>query len=260
MMIESRCRCGASGERAAIPERLNRYALATAGAGMVSAASTSAFAGPVPPMSASSAAGWSWSYTIQNNQLGNFWGPISWGANGTLLDTNLIVNPRRVVASVNNSFRDFAFSQAGWDPGVDYVYFGIGPVGAGAVIDANNTGAGLTAWTTGIVAHVFSTRTGTVNNTSASWVTQTARGRPTLGIGRGFFSFKIVDHGNEYFGWIELETVENANKDLTVTIHSWAYGTGSVTAPGTAPVPGVTGLAALACGAAGVRSRRRSLN
>lgn len=180
-----------------------------------------------------------------------------------MLQTNIIPNFRRNTNPVpgNEQFRAFSFSQTPWSAGVDYVYFGAALANGGAMIDANNTGGGGTGWSNSQsqLNLMRSNRSGTLANTTASWRPRTSAPGLLGPVGRGIVSFKVIDHGNTYFGWIDFETQQDANKNAILTIHAWAYSTGSITAASSpAPVPGVAGLAALACGAAGVRSRRRS--
>lgn len=67
-----------------------------------------------------------------------------------------------------------------------------------------------------------------------------------------------------YYGWIDY-TLTRDNDEYTLTVNSWAYNdvagegiiAGQNTAAGSNAVPGLGGLAALAVGAAGVRSRRQ---
>jgi hypothetical protein len=256
---------GAVVEGGAIADRLRRYTLVAVSASTVSAATTAALGGGLPPTSAASAAGWNYTHTLLNNQAsapgGAFRGTISWGANGTLLQTNIIPNFARNTSPVlpgRTQFRAFSVSQTPWSAGVDYVYFGAALAIGGAIIDANNTGGGLTAWNNSQLNLMQSNRSGLLANTAASWV-PVANDPGLLGpSGRGIVSFKVIDHGNTYYGWIDFETQQDASKNAILTIHAWAYSTGSITAP--SAVPGGAGLAALAFGAAGLHGRRRRRN
>ena len=75
--------------------------------------------------------------------------------------------------------------------------------------------------------------------------------------------FSFSDSGESYYGWVNY-TLSMFEDEFTFTINSWAYNdvagegiiAGQNTAAGSA-VPGLGGLAALAIGAAGVRSRRQ---
>ena len=84
-----------------------------------------------------------------------------------------------------------------------------------------------------------------------------------LGTGK-IVGFSLTDSGGEtYYGWIDY-TLSMFEGEYTFTINGWAYNdvanqgiiAGQNTAAGSA-VPGLGGLAALAIGAAGVRSRRQ---
>ncbi len=84
---------------------------------------------------------------------------------------------------------------------------------------------------------------------------------------QGFIAFAISDGlGDWYFGYFDVTISKDgsqAGSSFSLTINAWAYnGTAgqSITLPGTAAVPGGTGLAALAFGASGLRGRRRSRN
>ena len=74
----------------------------------------------------------------------------------------------------------------------------------------------------------------------------------------GAFGIRFNDGGDKYYGWVEVSM--DANNFITV--ERWALETTANTAAGYTPagstaVPGIGGLAALAIGAAGVRSRRQ---
>ncbi|MCP4742765.1 MAG: hypothetical protein GY871_11175 [Actinomycetales bacterium] len=75
--------------------------------------------------------------------------------------------------------------------------------------------------------------------------------------------FSISDTADTFYGWINY-SLSMSQGEYTFTVNSWAYNdvagegiiAGRDTAAGSA-VPGLGGLAALAIGAAGVRSRRQ---
>lgn len=73
----------------------------------------------------------------------------------------------------------------------------------------------------------------------------------------GYIGFSMTTtSGTEINGFVDYE-YENLDYGYELIMKSWAYNIDeSVTMPGTTPVPGLGGLAALACGAAGVRRRR----
>ena len=84
--------------------------------------------------------------------------------------------------------------------------------------------------------------------------------------------FEISEPGSQnYYGWIEytlqLDGAANERNRFLFTINAWAYNdvgdegilAGQNTAAGSNVVPGLGGLAALAIGAAGVRTRRQRI-
>jgi hypothetical protein len=82
---------------------------------------------------------------------------------------------------------------------------------------------------------------------------------------RGFVAFRLVDGLDSYYGYFDVEwsrTGTDVGSILSLNIHSWAYNSvaGQSITTGASAVPGGTGLAALAVGAAGLRGRRRSRN
>lgn len=259
---------GGGSRSASISDRVHRYALTAAGVTAAAVPGGVAMAGGVPPTSAASAGGWSWSNTLLNNATGAPGGAVNtlsiWGAGGSLLSNNIIVGMRRFNNGLGaaGTFRDVFLSQTGWNPGNHYVAFG-GPALAGAVVSNGATGGGATNWTPpaafalGFLDLARSTRAGTVANTTAAWGTQPTRTVVMGKSARMYLTFRIQDFGNTYYGWLDLQTQEDASKNLTFTIHGWAYSTGSIVV-GPVAIPGGTGLAALALGAAGLRGRRRS--
>jgi len=251
-------------------DRLRQYAIAAAGAVVASGATGGALAGTVPPDSAASAAGWSFSRTLLNGTLlpqTIFQGDI-WGAVGTLLSANVrVVMERNDFPAGNPPFqrRGMFFSQIRWLNATSstYMYFGANRAAPGAVIDANNTGGGLTGWTFNVGVRsqpIMFESTRAFNATeNAAW---DPLDRPNILIKsqpeRLYLAFQIQQYGNTYYGWFDLGTQEDQDGNLTFTIHAWAYSTGSILVP--SAIPGGTGLAALAIGAAGLRGRRRSRN
>lgn len=81
---------------------------------------------------------------------------------------------------------------------------------------------------------------------------------------RGFLAFRIPSGSDYYYGYFDLEFARSSQapgSSLSMTIHGWAYESTlnqSITISGATAVPGGAGLAALACGAVGLRGRRRS--
>ena len=87
------------------------------------------------------------------------------------------------------------------------------------------------------------------------------------------FRMEISGEAGMYFGWIDytLDASGNASDPYTFTVNAWAYNdvsdqgiiAGQALAAGSSgggAVPGLGGLAALAIGAAGVRTRRQRLS
>ena len=79
-------------------------------------------------------------------------------------------------------------------------------------------------------------------------------------------AFRVTDGGDSYYGWLDYSLAFISLDDgYTFTVNGWAYNdvagegiiAGQNTAAGSNAVPGLGGLAALAIGAAGVRSRRQ---
>ena len=79
-------------------------------------------------------------------------------------------------------------------------------------------------------------------------------------------AFRVTDGGDSYYGWLDYSLAFISLDDgYTFTVNGWAYNdvagegiiAGQNTAAGSGAVPGLGGLAALAIGAAGVRSRRQ---
>ena len=76
--------------------------------------------------------------------------------------------------------------------------------------------------------------------------------------GRGFLAIGFELNGETVFGWADISL---STDELSLTVHGWAFedSGGSILAGQTessTPVPGIGGLAALACGAAGLRRKR----
>lgn len=73
----------------------------------------------------------------------------------------------------------------------------------------------------------------------------------------GYIGFSMTtSSGTEINGFVDYE-YQVVDFGYELFMRSWAYNIDeSVTMPGTTPVPGLGGLAALACGAAGVRRKR----
>ena len=84
-----------------------------------------------------------------------------------------------------------------------------------------------------------------------------------LGSG-GIVGFRLSASGFDFYGWVNYDLSMSAGA-FTFTVNGWAYNdvagegiiAGENRAAGSSAVPGLGGLAALAIGAAGVRSRRQ---
>jgi len=131
-------------------------------------------------------------------------------------------------------------------------------LGVGAVVG----GAGMTFNNSRMYIASLGTASGSVAaNTSPPFVVID----PTSNSLRGFVGFRFDDSGTTLYGYFDVEwsrTGVNQGSILTVIIHGWAYDNSgaAITIGGATPIPGGTGLAALAIGAAGLRGRRRSRN
>ena len=89
----------------------------------------------------------------------------------------------------------------------------------------------------------------------------------TLGAGSNkLLAFRVEEGTDTFYGWIDYTlSFTDIYSGYTFTVNAWAYNdvsgqgiiAGQNTAAGSQAVPGLGGLAALAIGAAGVRSRRQ---
>lgn len=79
-------------------------------------------------------------------------------------------------------------------------------------------------------------------------------------------AFRVEEGTDTFYGWIDYTlSFNDIYSGYTFTVNAWAYNdvsgqgiiAGQNTAAGSQAVPGLGGLAALAIGAAGVRSRRQ---
>ena len=128
---------------------------------------------------------------------------------------------------------------------------GAGPiwniVSSGVSIDTGFTGSNY-------MYNLVTFKSGQVTNSSGSFA---------LGTGN-IVGFSIIDAGDTYYGWLEYDLALSSTV-LNFTVNRWAYNdvanegiiAGQNLAAGSTAVPGLGGLAALAIGAAGVRSRRQ---
>ena len=122
----------------------------------------------------------------------------------------------------------------------------IGTVTSGSTISAGATFALTSVYNT----MFFAGNTMTTQNTSGMPI-----GTSVL------LGFSISDTADTFYGWINY-SLSMSEGEYTLTINSWAYNdvagegiiAGQNQAAGSSAVPGLGGLAALAIGAAGVRS------
>jgi len=227
------------------PARLAGYAALAGTAGLLG--QQSADAGGIPN-SGASAANWSTSLTFgygdDDDKIDSF------GPGGALLTAASIWF---TFSDLGGDFRNLSFSGSN----VSFLHTGeinsVQRLGGGAAISA---GAG--EWDNGNGLMAF----------SGSWLGPGDRGGWQLSDGtgadavRGYLGFRL-DAGNSayWYGWFDVElsrTGTDIASTMTLTIHGWAYEyeTTAMSTPGGA-VPGIGGLAALAMGAAGVRTRRK---
>jgi hypothetical protein len=103
----------------------------------------------------------------------------------------------------------------------------------------------------------------------ANWMTFSAsqmngsNGNLDLGSGE-IVGFRLRASGFNFYGWVNYD-LSMSEGEYTFTVNGWAYNdvagegiiAGENRAAGSSAVPGLGGLAALAIGAAGVRSRRQ---
>jgi hypothetical protein len=142
---------------------------------------------------------------------------------------------------------------------------------AGAAIKATNTNAAqFTSVSTGVIIDadlsVSDSKSFGINLIMGSAQSTTASNHAGgLAIGSERLLALAINNGSEaFYGWINY-TLSYSEGSFTFSINDWAYNdvadqgiiAGQPTAAGSSVVPGLGGLAALAIGAAGVRSRRQ---
>ena len=131
---------------------------------------------------------------------------------------------------------------------------------------AYGTGAisnGMTISTSFLNGSVANRRAYSVSINSVWWDTSST----TLGAGSNkLLAFRVEEGTDTFYGWIDYTlSFTDIYSGYTFTVNAWAYNdvsgqgiiAGQNTAAGSQAVPGLGGLAALAIGAAGVRSRRQ---
>ena len=153
-------------------------------------------------------------------------------------------------------FNAFAFRTGSWSGfgfatvgiNVDEDGLGIGTVESGSTISAG-------------ASFVFSYVNNSMYFDDGTMTSQNSVGMPIET--SVLLGFSISDTDATFYGWINY-SLSMSQGEYTFTVNSWAYNdvanqgiiAGQNTAAGSA-VPGLGGLAALAIGAAGVRSRRQ---
>ena len=131
---------------------------------------------------------------------------------------------------------------------------------------AYGTGAisnGMTISTSFLNGSVANRRAYSVSINSVWWDTSST----TLGAGSNkLLAFRVEEGTDTFYGWIDYTlSFTDIYSGYTFTVNAWAYNdvsgqgiiAGQNTAAGSQAVPGLGGLAALAIGAAGGRSRRQ---
>ena len=122
---------------------------------------------------------------------------------------------------------------------------------------------GMTISTSFVNGSAANSRTYTVNTNVASLSNYST----ALGAGSNkLLAFRVEEGTDTFYGWIDYTlSFTDIYSGYTFTVNAWAYNdvsgqgiiAGQNTAAGSQAVPGLGGLAALAIGAAGVRSRRQ---
>jgi len=117
-----------------------------------------------------------------------------------------------------------------------------------------------------LISTTFTGNNGYISNYMSFKGSEMTFNSGSLSLGTGeIVGFSLTDSGGEtYYGWIDYDlSISEGTYDFTV--NRWAYNdvanegiiAGENRAAGSSAVPGLGGLAALAIGAAGVRSRRQ---
>lgn len=94
--------------------------------------------------------------------------------------------------------------------------------------------------------------------TAGPWQITGAGG--SAGQSSGYLGFRFLQGSTTVYGWMQVTWSRSGTqaRDVQLTIGQWAYDdTGASIAAGFTGVPGGCGLSALACGAIGLRGRRR---
>ena len=130
--------------------------------------------------------------------------------------------------------------------------------GTGAISNGMTISTGF-----GVMGYAANRRAYSVSNNVASLTTTSG----ALGAGSNkLLAFRVEEGTDTFYGWIDYTlSFTDIYSGYTFTVNAWAYNdvsgqgiiAGQNTAAGSQAVPGLGGLAALAIGAAGVRSRRQ---
>ena len=232
--------------------RVARY-LATASAAAAGAAAGSAEAGVVTSASVGWT-GWSNSITAVTNVAHT---NNNWGVTGDPINTRFskLIGSIASVATGTRRWRAAKIKCAG-------VSINPNRLNTGAVIGAGIAGGfGQYGWLAGSYGNPN-------NGVAFSDSNAAAFGWLAAGTGAdsqtGYIGFRLVQTGSSdyYYGYFKVTVSRTSGlfSTLSLSITGWAYestiNTG-ITIPAPSAVPGGAGLAALACGAAGLRGRRR---
>ena len=164
------------------------------------------------------------------------------------------VRVRNLLVNTDPSNNWTMSAQIDGNPGFAY---GTGAISTGAISN------GMTISTSFLNGSVANVRYYSVSNNVASLSTTSG----ALGAGTNKLLALRVEEGTDtFYGWIDYTlSFNDIYSGYTFTVNAWAYNdvsgqgifAGQNTAAGSQAVPGLGGLAALAIGAAGVRSRRQ---
>jgi len=233
--------------------RVARY-LATASAAAAGAAAGSAEAAVVTSASVGWT-GWSSSITAAGNVANT---NNNWGVTGDPINTRF--------SKLIGSIQSIATGTRRWRAAKIKCAAGVSIHGnrlnTGAVIGAGIAGGfGQYGWLAGSYGNPS-------NGVAFSDSNAAAYGWLAAGTGAdsqtGYIGFRLVQTGSihYYYGYFEVTVSRTSGlfSTLSLSITGWAYDNTlnqAITIPAPSAVPGGAGLAALACGAAGLRGRRR---
>ena len=163
------------------------------------------------------------------------------------------------VAAANRQFGDWL--NGGWASAIIYSSQATGPDSNGFAAMAISYGATIDTGLTGTGGSVAGNKV----KFKKSATTKTASQSMALGTDN-LLALSLSSGSQTYFGWINY-SLSMFQGEYTFTVNSWAYNdvagqgiiAGQNTAAGSSVVPGLSGLAALAIGAAGVRTRRQRI-